>query len=390
MPQYPRQLQLSQLLKKKSYFLFGPRATGKSTLIRTQLTDQALIINLLHNDYYLRLSANPAELETMIQFAQSQHPDRVWIVIDEVQKIPALLDEVHRLIEEKQYRFLLTGSSARKLKSGQSNLLAGRAWRADLFPLTSREIPHFSLAAYLQYGGLPAVVQSQDPIEDLHAYTSLYLREEIQGEGLIRNLAPFSRFLAQAALCNGQILNFAKIGSDAQVPPSTIREYFEILQDTLVGFLLPPWLSAKKRKSVTTSKFFFFDVGVANTLRGITQIQKSSTEWGIAFEHFIAMELRAALGYFRIKEPLSFWRSTRHDEVDFIIGDHIAIEVKSKTKTSYRDAKGLQKLQEEGILSTYLLVSDDPICRIENGITFIHWPVFLDQLWKNVFGLAKE
>jgi uncharacterized protein len=389
MSQYPRQLQLPQLLTKKSHFLFGPRATGKSTLIRTQLTDQALIINLLHTDYYLRLSANPSELENMICFAQAQKPDLSWIVIDEVQKIPALLDEVHRLIEEKQYRFLLTGSSARKLKSGQSNLLAGRAWRADLFPLTSREIPRFSLKTYLHHGGLPAVVQSQDPVEELHAYTALYLREEIQGEGLIRKLAPFSRFLSQAAHCNGHILNYAKIGADAQVPPATIREYFEILQDTLVGFLLPPWLSAKKRKSSATSKFFFFDIGVVNTLRGITRLEKNTTEWGMAFEHFIAMELRAALGYFRIKAPLSFWRSATHDEVDFIIGDHIAIEVKSKNKTSYRDAKGLQKIQEEGILKTYLLVSDDPICRIENGITFIHWPIFLDQLWKNVFGLVE-
>lgn len=387
MTHYARHLQLPALLEKKSHFLFGPRATGKSTLIRTQLPGHALVINLLHSTYYLQLSTNPSALEQIIDFARLQNPNLSWIVIDEVQKIPALLDEVHRLIEEKQYRFLLTGSSARRLKSGQSNLLAGRAWRAELFPLTSREIPHFSLDQYLQYGGLPAVVQSQEPWEECHAYTSLYLREEIQGEGLVRHLAPFSRFLLQAAHCNGQILNFTKIGSDSQVSPSTVRDYFEILQDTLVGFLLPPWASAKKRKSVATSKFFFFDVGIANTLRGHQKLEKNTTEWGLAFEHFIAMELRAALSYFRSTLPLSFWRSVTHDEVDFIIGDQIAIEVKAKTKTSYRDAKGLQKLQEEGILTQYFLVSQDPICRIENGITFVYWPVFLDQLWQTLFGL---
>src|SRR3989338_6829972 len=191
-----RILTISNLLKKKSFFLFGPRGTGKSSLIREQLAQETLVIDLLRSDFYLRLTASPQDLESMID----AHPKITYVAIDEVQRIPMLLNEVHRLIETKKIKFLLTGSSARKLRSKGINLLAGRAWEAELFPLTRFEIPQFNLNRYLQYGGLPAVYLSQEPAEELFAYTNTYLHEEIQAESLIRKIPAFSRFLQVAAL----------------------------------------------------------------------------------------------------------------------------------------------------------------------------------------------
>ena len=259
MTYFKRYLDLAALLQKKSFFLLGPRSTGKSFLIDEQLGSRAIILSLLHSDLYLRLSTSPWELEMMIEGAQQQHKTH-WIVIDEIQKVPNLLDEVHRLIESKKFRFLLTGSSARKLKRGHANLLAGRAWTANFYPLSWCEIADFSLPRFLRYGGLPAVYSSDYPDEELHAYARTYLYEEIQAEGLVRKLPQFSRFLMVAALANGQLLNFANISSDAQVPASTIKEYYSILEDTLIGFMLLPWVKSKKRKAITTAKFYFLEL----------------------------------------------------------------------------------------------------------------------------------
>src|SRR5579872_3505309 len=241
MTTFNRQLNLPDLLQKKSFFLLGPRATGKSYLIETQLAGQAVILDLLRSGLYLRLSASPWELENLIDAGLSAKKHKI-IVIDEIQKIPGLLDEVHRLIEKRKFRFLLTGSSARKLKHGHANLLAGRAWTANLYPLSFSEIPHFDLEHYLRFGGLPAIYGSSDPVEELHAYVQTYLYEEIQAESLVRKLPQFSRFLTVSALANGQMLNFAQIASDCGVPASTVREYYSILQDTLIGFMLTPWV----------------------------------------------------------------------------------------------------------------------------------------------------
>jgi predicted AAA+ superfamily ATPase len=215
---FHRILNLLELLEKKSFFLFGPRSTGKTFLIHQQLKDQVIILDLLRAELFLRLSENPSELETLVS---GQEAKGKIIVIDEVQKVPALLDEIHRLIEEKQLRFLLTGSSARKLKRGGANMLAGRAWIAHLFPLSWSEIPQFDLNRYLRYGGLPHVCQSEHPAEELDAYVQTYLKEEILTEGIIRKIPPFSRFLKAAALSNGQQLNFTQIGADCHVSPST-------------------------------------------------------------------------------------------------------------------------------------------------------------------------
>jgi predicted AAA+ superfamily ATPase len=209
-----RYLQLDPLLEMKSFFLFGPRATGKTTLIRQQLSEKATIIDLLDSRYFLRLSSDPHELESIV----SASPAKI-IVIDEIQRIPELLNEVHRLIESRKLTFLLTGSSARKLRRGKANLLAGRVWNAGMFPLIYREMNDFNLERYLRYGGLPAVFSSTYPEEELDAYANTYLKEEILAEGLIRRLPPFSRFLKTIALANGEMINFTKLANDCQVPP---------------------------------------------------------------------------------------------------------------------------------------------------------------------------
>lgn len=374
-----RQLDLPQLLKKKSFFLFGPRATGKTFLLRGQLHDHAIILDLLRSDLYLRLSRSPADLESIIS---ASRPDSV-VVIDEVQKVPQLLDEVHRLIESKGLTFLLTGSSVRKLRRGQANLLAGRAWQAALFPLTWAELDahNFDLDRYLRYGGLPTVYLSEEPDEELHAYTKTYLYEEIQAEGLVRRLPQFARFLQVAAVSSGQMLNFAEIGSDAQVSPTTVREYYYLLEDTLLGFLLPPWTKSKKRKAIATAKFYLFDTGVTHTLAGTATLDRNSDLYGRSFEHWIAMELRAALSYQRRRQELTYWRSTHQQEVDFLIGDEIAIEVKASTRVHERDGKGLRALQEEGIVKRFYLVSQDLQEMASNNIQRLHWRTFLGRLW---------
>lgn len=381
MIKFKRQLNLLELLKRKSFFLLGPRATGKSFLVREQLTDRAIILNLLRSDLYLRLVSNPWDLEAIIDAAMAQK-NYEFVVVDEIQKAPNLLDEVHRLIEERNIRFLLTGSSARKLKHGHANLLAGRAWTAHFHPLTYSEIPNFDLERYLRYGGLPSIYAGELPDEELHAYVHTYLYEEIQAEGLVRKLPQFSRFLMQAALSNGQLLNFSKIASDTHIAASTIREYYSILEDTLLGFMLIPWTKSQKRKAIATAKFYLFDLGVTHTLAQTKTLDRNSDLYGRSFEHFLGLELRAYLDYHRFNDTLGFWRSTHQHEVDFIIGDHTAIESKASNKVTIRDLKGLQALQEEGICQQYFLVSQDPIEAQYGAISCLHWQTFLNRLWQ--------
>ncbi len=376
---FTRPLDVAALAKKKSFFLLGPRATGKSFLIRQQLGDQAVVIDLLRSDIYLRLSVNPGLLESLIEGGRPGRSSP--IVIDEVQKLPSLLDEVHRLIEERRMRFILTGSSARKLKRGHANLLGGRAWTAHLHPLTYPEIPRFDLLRFLRYGGLPPVVLSDEPEEELHAYVRTYLHEEIQAEGLVRRLPAFSRFLTTAALTNGQMLNFAKIGNDAGLPAATVREHYFLLEDTLVGFLLPAWVKSKKRKAISTAKFYFFDTGVTHALAGTKVLDRNSDLYGRSFEQWLAMELRAYLDYRRHHEPLCYWRSVADHEVDFVIGDHTAIEVKATRRVTGSDLRGLEALAEEKIVRRLFLVSEDPVETKRGSIRCLPWKRFLDELW---------
>ncbi|MFH1243166.1 MAG: ATP-binding protein [Pseudomonadota bacterium] len=375
-----RQLKLAPLLAMKSFFLFGPRATGKTTLIRKQLAETATIIDLLDSRYFLRLSSTPHELESLIAAAPAD-----IIVIDEIQRIPELLNEIHRLIETQNITFLLTGSSARKLRRGKANLLAGRVWDARMFPLIHRELPDFDLDRYLRYGGLPAVYLSKYPEEALGAYVNTYLKEEILAEGLIRRLPPFSRFLETIALTNGDMINFTKLANDCQVPPSTVTEYVRLLEDTLIGFLLPAWTQSKKRKAIKTGKFYFFDPGITHMLAGTETLDRNSDLYAKSFEQFICMELRAYLSYRRKKLPLTYWRSKNGHEVDFLLGTKTAIEVKASRKISRDDFKGLKYLKEEGVFQNLILVSQDPVSTRTDNILSVPWQKFLSDLWRDRF-----
>ncbi|MDQ8039648.1 MAG: ATP-binding protein [Rickettsiella sp.] len=373
-----RTLDIKPLLEKKSHFLFGPRGIGKSSLIKHNLGNSALVIDLLHSETYMRLLANPSQLELMIQLDR-----RSFVVIDEIQRVPELLNEVHRLIEKEHMHFILTGSSARKLKRQGVNLLAGRARQAELYPLTYHELSHFNLLHYLQYGGLPMVSLSEEPKEDLEAYVHTYLEEEIKAEALVQKLPAFSRFLQLSALTSGTTLNFSSIANDAGVSNTTLREYYQILEDTFLGFFVLPWQHSVKRKAISTARFYYFDTGVKNRLAGITAIPEETDLFGQAFEQFIAMELRAYLSYSRKRLPLCFWRTREGQEVDFIVGDQVAIEVKATKKIAAKHLKGLKALIQEKKIKNYYLISQDPIALKQENIYVLPWETFVRRLWND-------
>ncbi|MCX6124401.1 MAG: ATP-binding protein [Proteobacteria bacterium] len=381
---FKRSINISNLLDKSSFFLFGPRGTGKSFLIRETFPPKTLYLNLLKTSLQMRLQGSPSELEEIID---GHGPAVEVVIIDEVQKIPLLLDEVHRLIEERRIRFLLTGSSARRLKTGHANLLAGRARIANLFPITTHEItlPHFNLERYLMYGGLPAALQSDEPAEFLDAYVQSYINEEIKGESVVRRIPAFVDFLRVAALSSGKIINFANIARDVGVTAPTVASYYEILEDTLIGFQVPPWKRPTSRKSIATAKFYFFDTGVVNMLNGTESIDRNSDIFGNLFEQWIAMELRAYLSYRRTRKNLFFWRTEDQLEVDFVIEDEFAVEVKSSKKITAKDLTGLRVLAEEKLLKHLIIVSNDPIDRMAEGILILHWKTFIKKLWADDF-----
>ncbi|OGP98583.1 MAG: hypothetical protein A2Z51_03625 [Deltaproteobacteria bacterium RBG_19FT_COMBO_52_11] len=372
-----RRLNLPSLLEKKSHFLLGPRQTGKTSLIRHFLKN-VRVYDLLDHSIYLALSQNPGRL------AQELLPRDHWIVVDEIQRLPVLLNEIHRLIETRGVHFLLTGSSARKLRRGGVNLLGGRARTKYLHPLTYQELgDRFDLHRAINRGLLPSIYFSDDPKADLEAYAGLYLQQEIVAEGVTRNIPAFSRFLKIAALCNGTIVNFTNVANDAQVPRTTVYEYFEILKDTLVLGELPPWRKSKKRKPLASSKYFFFDGGVLATLQG-REFRSGTPEFGEAFETYLMHELCSYRDYVS-GEPLSFWRSTSGFEVDFIIGDHTAMEVKAKENVSLQDIKSLRALAEEKSLKRYLCVSLEPRRRKLEGVTVLPFKEFLEALWSGEY-----
>jgi len=369
----PRLLNLETLLSQKSHFLFGPRQTGKTFLIR-QTLKTARVYDLLDSSVYLALSRNPGRI------AEELGPHDRLVVIDEIQRIPELLNEVHRLIEARGVRFLLTGSSARKLRRGGVNLLGGRARTRYLHPLTYPELgEHFDLQRVVRSGLLPAIYFSNDPREDLKAYAGTYLQQEIVAEGAVRNIPAFSRFLRIAALCNSSIVNFTNVANDAQVARTTVYEYFEILKDTLILRELGAWRQSKKRKPLASSKYYFFDVGVTGALQE-REFRPGTPEFGEAFETYIMHELTCHRDYVS-GDPLSYWRSTSGFEVDFIIGDHTAVEVKAKENVSTTDLKSLKALAEENKLKRYLCVSLEPRRRQAGGVSILPCREFLESLW---------
>lgn len=367
-------------LKHKSVLLLGPRQTGKSSLIRHTLRD-VRIYNLLDSDVFLKLSRRPARMREELT------PADKTVVIDEIQKLPALLDEVQLLMEERGTRFLLTGSSVRKLRRGGVNLLGGRAATATLHPFVSAEVPDLDLMRVLQFGLLPPVYFSARPEADLSDYIGTYIQEEIAAEGLTRNVPAFSRFLEVASLCNGQQINFTNIANDAQVARTTVHEYFEILKDTLLAYELPAWQETVKRKPVQVHKFYFFDVGVAHALQGGGPLRENSSDFGIAMESFLFQELRSYAEYRlgRRNESLHYWRSKSGFEVDFILAGKTAIEVKAARNVSPRDLKGLRAIAEEGKIRRLLCVSRESDRRIVDGIEILPWRLFLKRLWADAY-----
>ncbi len=377
LPYIERILDLPALIEKKSHFLFGPRQTGKTSLIHHSLKG-VKVYDLLDTSIYLALSQSPGRIGQELTTKDN------LVVIDEIQRLPELLNEVHRIIETRGIRFLLTGSSARKLRRRGVNLLGGRARTKYLHPFTYKELgDKFDLARAMERGLLPSIYFSDDPRADLQAYAGSYLQEEIVAEGATRNLLAFSRFLKVAALCNSQIVNFTNISNDAQVARTTVYEYFEILKDTLILYELPAWRKSKKRKPLASSKYYFFDVGVVSVLQG-RKFRPGTPEFGEAFETYLMHELISYSDYVS-GENLSYWRSTSGFEADFIIGDHTAVEVKAKENLSVSDLKPLRALSEEKKLKRYLCVSLEPRRRRLEDMMVLPYKDFLEALWNGEY-----
>jgi predicted AAA+ superfamily ATPase len=379
---YNRKIDFS-LVRDESCFFWCARQTGKSTLLRERFNPQ-FHYDLLLSDQYARLLTSPFLLrEEIVASGLNGDNQKDPVIIDEIQKVPELLDEVHWLIENRGLRFILCGSSARKLKRGHANLLGGRAVRYELFPLVYHEIPNFDLSNALNRGLIPRMYDSSHSRRFLQSYASDYLKEEIAAEALTRNVPAFSRFLDNAALSNGEILNYQNIASECGISAPTVKEYFQILEDTLIGSFLPAFRKRVKRRVIGSPKFYFFDVGLAGYLSKRSTVHIGSAEFGKAFEHFIHMELRAHSSYSELNYPLSYWRTSSGYEVDFVLNEgETAIEVKSSDQVNYRHLKGLRAFREEHSPRRAIVVSRDPAPRkTDDGIEILPWRVFLDELW---------
>jgi len=371
-----RTINLQSLLKKKSYILLGPRQTGKSFLIREELKS-AKKYNLLLAEDYRKLSFDITAIR------KEYKPEYKIIVIDEFQRLPELLDEVHYMIEEYDVRFLLTGSSARKLKKDNLNLLGGRARFAYLHPFTFNELGDlFDLNRAVNYGLIPGLYFSEEPDKDLDAYLASYVELEIAREGLVRSLPSFTRFLEVAALSQAEQVDFTSISNDTQIPRTTIHEYFKIIEDTLLGYMLPTWKQAKKRKPIATSKFYFFDWAIPKKLQGIKNITEKSTVFGKAFESYIFHELKTYCDYNNTE--LHYWRTRDQHEVDFILNHKIAIEVKASHQFKKEYVKSLAKIKEEDSLEQFYIIYLGPDLKLDEfkWIKVLNYQNFLSLLYK--------
>lgn len=377
----PRVLPLQEEAAKKSIFLFGPRQTGKTTLLR-HLFPESPYYNLLHSDLFFRLSARPSLLrEELHNHTDIDRP----VIIDEIQTLPVLLDEVHALIEENMIKFILTGSSPRKLRRGGYNLLGGRARTRYLHPFVYPELPQFELLTLLRYGTIPSIYFSEEPEEDLRAYCGTYLKEEIQAEGAVRKIENFSRFLETAAFSSAELVNYENIANDCAVPARTVREYFTVLEDTLIAAVIGPYKGGKKRKPVSAGKLYFFDVGVSNILSGRYVEKPKSEAFGKALEQYIYTEIAAYLSYRKDRRKCTFWRTAGGHEVDFVIGNDTAVEVKGSENISERHCKPLIYLAEETPLKHMIVVSLVEQTRTIGNVTVLPVEKFLSNLWNDYY-----
>ncbi len=376
-----RVLDLKKDLSHKSVLLLGPRQTGKTTYLKDQISfDKSF--NLLHADIYTRLSQDPSLLRKSLSSKDK------YVLIDEIQKLPVLMDEVHALIEEKKIRFVLTGSSARKLHRTHTRLAGGRLRIRHMFPFVSAEIrapgKDLDLERILTFGLLPSIYLSSDPYGDLRDYVGTYLKEEIAAEALARNIENFSRYLKVAAKSNTQQLNYETIGNESQVPARTVREYFQVLEDTLIGSTLLPLKISRGRSTTTKPKFYFFDCGIVNALRQTKSLSSATPMYGELFEQFLYNEIRAYLSYSQSldDDTLNYWRTQRGEfEVDLVVNSEIALEFKATTNAHSNDLKGLRALNEDKKMKKSFLVSCDPLRRVEDGIELVNYEDFLTELW---------
>jgi len=361
---------------EESLFLWGARQTGKSTLLES-LFPNARYYDLLQNQEFERLFRNPSLLREELEHAENE-----LVIIDEVQKIPQLLDEVHWLMSKRNVRFILCGSSARKLMRVGANLLGGRAIRTVLYPLVSAEIPDFNIFKAINNGMLPRHYTVENPQRRLQAYIGDYLNEEIRAEAITRNLLTFTRFMEVAAQCNGEMIVYKNIAADCGVSANTVKEYFNILEQTMIGHFVNGFSGTTKRRAILAPKFYYFDVGIVNYLLKRRNLQQGTADFGHAFEHLMMQEIIAYLGYNFSEESVTYWRTTHGYEVDCIIGNgRVAIEIKSCEEVKSRHTKGLKAFAEEFPQAKLVCVSFDKYRRTMNGVEIYPATEFLKELW---------
>lgn len=372
---------LRRLSHKNSFFLFGPRGTGKSTLLKERFQkDASLWLDLLDSEMEDRFLRKPNELYSIVTALPQETK---YVIVDEIQKVPKLLDEVHRLIEETEKLFILTGSNARKLKHGGANLLAGRAFVYHLFPLSCFELEdRFDLNQALQWGTLPKIFTFNDEKEKsgfLRSYTDTYLKEEIWSEQIVRKLHPFRRFLEVAAQCNGKIINYANIARDVGVDDKTIKEYFIILEDTMIGFFLESYHNSFRKRLVEKPKFYFFDTGVVRSLSrklSLPLIPKTG-DYGDAFEHYIILECIRLANYFQLDYRFSFIRTANDVEVDLVIERPgkplLCIEIKSSDIIDEKDISSFIKITRDIENCEAVVLSQDRFVKKFGHVTCYPW-----------------
>ena len=365
----------------QSAFLWGARKTGKTTFLKQNFAD-SIRYDFLKTDLFIDISKKPALLREEL-LAQPTEKTSKPIILDEVQKVPMLLDEIHWLIENKGFNFILCGSSARKLKRGHGNLLGGRAWRYQMLPLTTFEIQDFNLLKALNNGLIPSHYLLENSRKSLKAYVVDYLKEEIFDEGLTRNIAAFSNFLDAVGYSHGELINYTNISRDCGVDAKSVKEYFQILQDTMLGTLVFPFKKRQGRQVITKApKFYLFDVGVAGYLSKRVIMEEKGAEFGKAFEHFIFMEILAYKTYLDMDFNINFWRTKAGQEVDFVLGDGaVAIEIKGNKKIDKTDLKHLISFSQNYSPKKCFLVCNEKRKRLMGNILILPYKTFLKKLW---------
>jgi len=370
------------LPEMQSAFLWGARKTGKSTFLKSNFAE-SIYIDLLQSDVFLKYLKEPQRFREELEAAE-KNKLKFPVIVDEVQKLPHLLDEIHWLIENKGYSFILSGSSARKVIRGKGNLLGGRAWRYVMLPLTTVEIKDYKLLDVLNKGLIPSHYLSLNYKKSLKSYINDYLREEVFNEGLTRNIPAFSRFFDAMGYSHGELTNYSNIARECGVNEKTVKEYYQILADTLIGTKLEPFKKKQEREVIKKAgKFYLFDIGVAGAITKRTITEERGELFGRAFEHFIFMELNAYKLYNDYDFEINFWRTKTGIEVDFILNSgEIAVEVKGSSYIKNADLKGLYTFRQEHKPRRTILVCNERIPRIKNSIEIMPYRDFLKELWR--------